>query len=196
MIDMMQRRRGMIKLQEQSSDWDYEWDYTQGLLSSNGFTKTISGTEAAEALQEDGVLISSAFGSYIRFDAVQPTMSVGVGEYLVVLNESNATGAQNLRLCLSNGTNGVQVYVNSSRWRIMNRDNPSAGTIIANAVNGETYRVRLELGETASDVYINGTKVAENVPNSSTIYCPANRLFQQNGGSTLVQSVKYKFGRR
>ena len=58
MVSLMQRRRAMIA-QSDVDSWDYEWNYTDGLLENNGWTHTISGT-ATSSMTVGGLKVSLA----------------------------------------------------------------------------------------------------------------------------------------
>ena len=53
------RRRMMILPGDGLPEWDYEWDYTMGLLSNNGWEKKVSGT-ASETLTSTGDSLKSS----------------------------------------------------------------------------------------------------------------------------------------
>lgn len=185
------RRRMMTKFEI----WDYEWNYADGLLSDNGWSKEIAGI-AQELIEETGLVLSSNINSYVRLYNSDFIVPVGVLEVVYsTLRYSPEQGVQNLRICLSNGTNGVQIMENTGYFRLMDSTvSPNKGTPILPFDTSREYTIRLELYLNAYSVFINNSLVYEGDPDSM-VYSNRTMLMQHNGGSSLIKSVKLKLNR-
>lgn len=183
--------------------WDYEWDYSMGLLEDNGWTKTISGT-ATSSMSENGQKLTSAFNSYVRLDNPNfSTMDVGVLEVRLSAKYSTGSVYQNFRISLSNGSNGVQVYANAGSTgiglKLLDNAAPAKGTLLAPFESGSEHTIRVELNHTTGAVYMDGTLLNANVDVSTMLYCVATRIWSQNqagnDSKTIIKSVKIRKGR-
>lgn len=204
------RRRGLLTLGESDIDWDLEWDYTMGLLENNGWTKETSGT-ASSAMQTGGQRIQSAMNSWIRLNPPSAYTAITSGVMEIVASCAYTTGypgsqpvaaSQNLRICLSNGTNGIQTLVNGGNGgastgvglKIMDNGTPYLCTLISPWVSGAEHTVRLILNNGIGEVWVDGTKVVGSVNASSILYATATRIWSQNSNNqpTILKSVKLK----
>ena len=198
MDSLLMRRRTMMESQigGSSGTWDFEWNYRDGLLSDNGWTKTISGT-ASESIDDTGLILRSSIGSYVRLSNSNFIMPVGVLEVVCAIPEYSAiNGNQNLRISLSNGTNGAQVYVNTDFWRVMDSTAAGSGTPVAPFSANQEYTIRLELDNESFYVFVNDALTYEG-SSSSIVYCTRTSLWSQNqgGGASIIKSIKIKRNR-
>lgn len=180
-----------------SGIWDYEWNYRDGLLSNNGWTKTISGA-ASESIDDTGLILRSDLGgdtgSYVRLSNSNFIMPVGVLE--VVCTITGTSGSYNLRIGLSNGTNGAQVYENTGFWRVMDSTTVDRGTPVAPFSANQEYTIRLELDNESFSVFVNDALTYEGSA-STIVYGAVTHLMSQNqvSGVSIIKSIKIKRNR-
>lgn len=199
MDSLLMRRRAMMEYQNggSSGTWDYEWNYRDGLLSNNGWTKTISGA-ASESIDDTGLILRSGASAYVRLSNSNFIMPVGVLEVVCAIpGYSNNGGSQNLRISLSNGINGAQVYENTDFWRVMDSTlAPNTNTPVAPFSANQEYTIRLELNNESFSVFVNDALTYEG-SSSSIAYCTTTSLTSQNqgGGASIIKSIKIKRNR-
>jgi len=205
----LMRRRGLLTVGS-DIDWDLEWDYTMGLLENNGWTKESSGT-APSSMVTEGQRIQSAMNSWIRLNPPSAYTAITSGIMEVVASCTYMTGipgsqpvatSQNLRLCLSNGANGIHTLVNGGDGgastgiglKIMDNGTPYLCTLISPWVSGAEHTVRLILNNGIGEVWVDGVKVVGSVDASSILYASATRIWSQNSNNqpTILKSVKLK----
>lgn len=195
MDSLLMRRRAMMAPQIVGA-WDYEWNYRDGLLSNNGWTKTISGA-ASESIDDTGLILRSGASAYVRLSNSNFIMPVGVLEVVCAIpGYSNLGGSYNLRISLSNGINGAQVYANTGFWRVMDSTTVDAGTPVAPFSANQEYTIRLELDNESFSVFVNDALTYEGSA-SSIVYCTTTFLMSQNqgGGASIIKSIKIKRNR-
>ena len=188
------RRRLMMQGAAQE-EWDFAWDYMSGLAPDDaGMEKYISSEGSASGvLTEYGYLITAKNSSYIRLVPPQKTMETGVVSIDVVFKSFHDGADKGFRLLLSNGTNGAQVYANYGDALRYNYG--SNTTTLCKLYKDTDYNINLQLNNNGENVvYLNESEILR-TKTLSTSYCTENRIFQQAGGSTLIKSIKYKFGR-
>ena len=201
----------MLTLYKSDIDWDYEWDYSMGLLENNGWAKTVSGS-AASSMIDSGQKLTSAYGAYVRLAAPSQylTMNSGIIEvravcsYQIGSTDATGGGCQNLRIGLSNGTNGIATVVNGSTrsgatqigLKLMNASsgNPSAATHVAPWVSGEEHTIRLVLNNGVADVFVDGALKMDNIGSSTIYYTTMTAVWSQSqlNGETILKYVKLK----
>lgn len=205
----LMRRRGLLK-ESSDIDWDLEWDYTMGLLENNGWTKDVSGT-ASTSMQEQGEQLLSNYSAYVRLNppSAYATMTSGVMEVEASCTYStgggtNPSSAQNLRLALSNGTNGNAICVNGSTaagstgqgLKLQTNSNPRLCEYLSAWVSGSTHTVRLVLNNGSGEVWLDGVLIKSNIASSTIVNTVATRIWCQNAGGgsypTYIKSVKLK----
>lgn len=192
------RRRAMTKSQKAVETWDFEWTYTDGLLSDNGWSREISGT-GSESIDDTGLILRSDLNSFVRLSNSNFVMPVGVIEVTCSIpGYSDSNFAQNLRVCLSNGVNGVQVYENTGFWRLMDSTgNPYTGTsLVPFNSSQEYYTIRLELDNDSFSVFIDEDLIYEG-SSSSIVYATKTFVMSQNqyGGASIIKAIKIKRNR-
>ena len=196
-MELMRRRGMMAADQGTPTAWDYEWNYSDGLPENNGITKTTSGTSTI-TMTSDGLKVSNAANSWVRYTLPTATMTAGIIECTFVgLFNSSAQGSQNLRLCASNGTNGGHTLECMDKFRLLDTTlGPYRGTAIADYENSTEYTVRIELNGSTFDVYINGQAVVSGVQCSGIYYATGNFVMVQNTGNSyyaIIKSIRAKF---
>lgn len=184
-------------------EWDYVWSYLDGVsLSADGWTQESSGT-ASSTYGPTGQVMQAAASSYVRFTPTNDyqAMTVGVMEIDLICNY-DANGIQNCRICLSNGTDGVQVFFNGAiagsgqGLKLMDTDPPSSCTFLSAAPSGVETLLRLEIENGIGRVYKDGVLLSE-FSTSSVLYSTVTRIWSQNAynSQTIIKSVKIKKGR-
>ena len=178
--------------------WDYEWDYTDGTLSAeDGWASTTSGT-ASSAITDSGLGLTSNSNSYIRFENSNFFVTSGVME--VVINTGNIDAAQqNIRIGLSNGTNGIQIYGTvdpvAGKWFVLSDSTTvfSGATRVGQFENNTDYTFRFYLNGTTADVMVDGEYKVTDVDITTINYASRTCVMSQNaGGKTwYVKSIKF-----
>ena len=174
--------------------WDYEWDYTDGLLSSNGWKRNNSAGTTSETLVSEGVQLSAGTGYYIYM-----TNSAYQGDRVlmeVYLKVDSAGTLQNSRLCVSNGVNGIQIYPAGTTWRYNNSSSMGncqnlPADFQANA--DIWYKVRLLLYDSKAYVWIDGTLVGT-CPKTfcTTTSVTSTAVWAQGPCTVTYKSIKLK----
>lgn len=188
----LMRRRGMMAAEQGTPiAWDYEWSYSDGLPENNGMTKTTSGTSTI-TMTSDGLKVSNATNSWVRYTLPTATMTTGIIECTFVgLFDNVSNGVQNLRLCASNGSNGGQTLVCQNKFRLFDTNlGPYRGTAIADYENNTEYTVRIEKNGSTFDVYINGQAVVLGSQISGIYYATGNFVMVQNTGNAYSATIK------
>lgn len=180
-------------------EWDYEWDYSMGLLSSNGWTKYVSGS-ATETLVSNGVQLKSPNSGYVTLrNPDRFNLSKGVIECVLRCNNFNTSyNVQNFRVCFSNGTNGIQVYAPKRVLRIMDAAAVASGTSLGvNLSTNTDYTIKIVLDNGYGQVWLNGSMLRDNIDASTMYYAGNTSIWSQNqrNNYTIVKSVKLKLGR-
>ena len=198
---MLRRQAMMAGKAEPAETWDTVWSYTQGTPDANGWTKYVNGTTASGTIVSNGLQIVGAGGTggtYIYYQPPVSTYTTGVTECKVLFTAIDGGDANNYRYTLSNGANGIQVYVYNDgssdpyKLKLYNQNAASAGTTLASIALNTWYTIRLELGATTSAVYLDDTLLLDNIPNNTMKYCTATRFWQMRGGTSIVEYVKIK----
>lgn len=180
--------------------WDYEWDYSDGLLENDpSWTKEISGT-ASSSMTQSGLALSSSSNSYIRYKRTDSDFNVSKGVLEFTLNTGDVYAEQqNIRACLSNGTNGVQIYAprdgTQSKFVVSTGTGVTAGALfLANYTNNTDYTFRFEIDGTTAKVMINGEYVAQNIDTTSVNYSANTVFMSQNatGKTWYLKSIRFK----
>ena len=174
-------------------DWDYEWDYTKGLLDANGngFEKLTSGGSVSITgtyLQFAGS--SSSYTSY----AMPTGYTTGVMEA-----ELYTTSNAQMRLYFGNGEYGIGIRLQtSSNYKGIYLGN-TLTTKLVTAAASTKYTIRIVLKGTTGDVYVNGNLVSEDTDVTSLTACSKISVFGLGTGSasqkSRLYSIKMKFGR-
>ena len=186
----MRRRMLMTKPKQPEYEWDYEWDYRDGVLleDSGLMVKTTSGSSSSEMTDDGQRLTVHRSPAHVKLtSAKQPTCNSGVlYAKFVLIRLASANG---FRLMLSNGTNGIQVYINSTNGLYVD----NTGTAICALDLLVEYELMIVLNKSGeNEVYLNGERVCSTT-SFETQYCNNNNVIQQEGGETLLRELKYKF---
>lgn len=185
----MFRRRMMLESHKNDDiDWDLEWDYTMGLPEDNGFKKTINGTNISDELTVNGLLISVNSNGYIRYRPIGfETCNEGIYEIKLII--SRIPTSNGVRLILSNGTNGNQIFIHSNQIKY---DQRGAQIKIDNVIFDTELTIKIERINNQNYVYVNNEIIYQSKI-VSIWYTGGNDLFfQTNPLKAVLKSIKLK----
>ena len=179
--------------------WDYEWDYSMGSLTDNGFSFDNGYNEWTNEFTDKGQLVSyiGSRNSYAVQGRYTPlnfatTTTHAIIECVIEIKEfeTNTSVDQGFIIALSDGTNVAAIYADNLGFRY------DEGTIASIALDTE-YKVRLEFDtENGVKCSINGKEVLNTVnfvrASIANTVRPTFRLMQMATGSTYIKSVKYR----
>lgn len=176
--------------------WDYEWDYTDGLLSSNGWSKYSSGSSATESLVSDGVKLVSNSSQEIRmYKEDWNTHKKALMEVTMYFSGLNANQRNN-RISLGNSDGyTVTFFPCNAYWRPQNNTTINSCLITTDAVANTSYTLRLLLIDGCGFVWVNNSLKAYPVsPGTATqkFSYPLVSSCLQNNQYGIFQSIKLK----
>lgn len=187
------RRREMLQASGGGPEWDYEWDYTKGLLDAtgNGFEKITSGGSVSII---DTYLRFSGSSSLYTSYAMPTFYTTGVMEAEIL----TATNAQ-MQLYFGNGEYGVGIRLQTSANYKGIYLGTSLSTKLVTAAASTKYKVRLVLKGTTADVYVDDNLVLadEDVTTLTSCYRVYVTGLGTGGASqqSRLYSLKMKFNR-
>jgi len=176
--------------------WDYEWDYTNGLLSANGWSTYSSGTSAKESLVSDGVkLVSNASQEIRMYKADWTTHKKALMEVTMYFSGLYANQRNN-RISLGNSDGyTVTFFPCNAYWRPQNHTTISSCLSTTPAVANTSYTLRLLLIDGSGFVWVNNSLKAYPVsPGTATqkFSYPLVSSCLQNNQYGIFQSIKLK----
>lgn len=171
-----------------NQDWDIVWDYSMGLPEDNGFTKTIDGANISDELTDNGLLISVNSGGYIRYKPIGfETCNEGIYEIKFIMSTIPANNG--IRLILSNGTDGNQIFINSNQIKY---DQRGVQIKIDNAIFDTESTIKIVRINNQNYVYVNNEIIYQSEIVSNW-YTSGNYLFfQTNPLKAVLKSIKFK----
>ena len=181
-----------------SYDWDYEWDYTDGLLTSNGWTQTNWNTGGVATMTETGLKLTSNGNTNIMFKNTSYNMAKGVMEVTLAETYNTSTANINGNICLSNGTTGINIISPKGKVGIRNNSTLANCTTFATLSSATDFILRICLDGNVGRVCVDGEKVWETSDvnaNNISNYGSNTRLgseSQQSGYYTLIKSIRIK----
>ena len=177
--------------------WDYEWDYSKGSLTDNGFTFKNGYDEWKNELTEKGQLVSyiGSRNSYAVQGIYNPkgfatTTTHAIIECIIEIKTLSQNSTYGFVMDLSDGTNTACIIAGSAGFKYNNN-------IIAPIAVDTEYKVRLEFDtENGVKCSIDGKEVLDTVEfamaglssQAGTVNC----LKQVATGATYIKSVKYR----
>ena len=192
----MNRRRMMMLQNASKENWDFNWNYKQGLLS-NYLTTTFSG-EATETMTEKGLFLEVnaaelSSTNYVRYEFTPSNSNKAVIEMLININKF--AKQDGFRILLSQGNKGCQLYIQEGyigyEAGLNSVGTPVFISKIPLALNTD-YLIRIEYSITFGNrITVNNALLYEGSIFSSA-YCTHNRLYQQKDGSTYIKEVRFK----
>jgi hypothetical protein len=191
-MTLMQRRRALMAQKPYGEQWDYIWNYTDGMPENNGFTKTATGGSYSY-LASDGVVLCAIGAFNIQYVfPVQQTIN-GVVEIVVKFDSTPSDDiVQGFRFCVSNGSDGGQIMCPTKGLCLMTSSNGNYAEKIADVSTGVWYVIRISLKGPVFDVYLNNEKIVADRANLD-LFATQTRIMQQAGGQSTLKSIKYKF---
>lgn len=176
--------------------WDYEWDYTDGLLSANGWSTYSNGATAKESMASDGVKLTSNASAEIRmYKADWTTHKKALMEVTMYFSGLNANQRNN-RISLGNSDGyTVTFFPCNAYWRPQNHTTISSCLSTVGATANTSYTLRLLLLDGSGFVWVNNTLVAYPVsPGTETqkFSYPVVSSCLQNSQYGIFSSIKLK----
>lgn len=186
----------MVQAASAPSEWDYEWDYTKGLLNQNGngFNYvTVGASGYACVIVDDYLQFRGSSSNYKRYD-YGSVYNTGVMEAEIYVNTNGV-----MLLAFSDGEHiiGVGLRASSSYKGIYLGTGTTTKLISATAER--KYKVRLVLKPgLLGDVYVGDNLVAEDV-DASTYTGDKISVTGRGSGTgnaySRLYSLKMKFNR-
>lgn len=188
--------------------WDYNWDYSQGLLSENGWTNatgTQAGATGTETMESNGVKLTITQNGnaarYVSLSHTDTTITKGVIE--IEFTQTAIYGSVrpdlfNFQVNLSNGSEGVSVLSNS-QFLYLKCNSTGASDLRCIAIHdalvtNTRYTLTIVMDENLFEVYLNHKLLIESSYFNPTLTTHAY-IKQQYGGTTIIHSVKMKHNR-
>ena len=174
--------------------WDLEWNYKMGKLEENEFLKVIQGN-TKDILNDDGeILTIYSNGSHLLYHAKVTTTKKAKAEVILSVKEFAAT--RGFRFTLSNGTYGCHISIRNGGLYVdentTNSNDIGTKRISDLEINRE-YKIKLYFDENdGCKVYLD-EKLIYDEKIFSYCWIKQNNVIQQDGGTTVLKSVKYKF---
>lgn len=167
----------------------YEWDVSKGLLSEDGWTKTITG-DALEILSAEGcVLTSNGSGASVRLrrTAFNESGMIVVEVYVTGYNSDETSS--NFIIDLTNGTKGFRISLKNGYWYCNS-------TQLCEAVSNTSYKIEAGIQGSAHNalaVFINDVQYLHKAGGLSTSYTNMQILSSNQAGySSVIKSIKYR----
>lgn len=184
------RRREMILANATPSEWDYEWYYTDGLPTNDGWTKTGADTPS---MTSTGLQVSrSYFTKNVAITNGVIEAKFVIPSYRTSMNSNRAL------LRIGDATNCIYVLFyryNAQKIVLYDASNLSSSdpTSIGSFSWGGEYVVRININGATGSVEINDVTVKDNI-DTTTMYSPGTLLWGNNAqyGRSVWQYVKYK----
>ena len=204
MVSLMQRRREMMQTTGASPlpEWDYEWDWSDGIMSNNGWTKTYNGTVYEEVQTSDQRVRTGArrTDNWIKLTRTSLNTSTGVLQVHHVITGSNNWFVE---LTLGNGTGGIRVrFQFTSSYQgiyLVDSSNIANMTKLTSLAGGTEHTTKLLLNGSYADVYDNNVMLVSNVSISSIVGATDTEYyFEDRSTSTryhYLHDIKMKLGR-
>ena len=184
-------RRRLTMDTKPTQDWDVAWDYTMGFPEDNGFTMTTAYIGDNPEMTESGVLYrppASVFNPYFEFVPTGYTIcNEAIFEANVAILEFNG-GDNGMRLAISDGSSGAQIYVRSGCMYL--QENRTQTHIRDLSVNVD-YIFKIIRKDEKNEVYLDNDLIYQSIT-ASSLYNTKTRVMFQNGGQYLLEAIKFK----
>ena len=198
MGELLTRRALMLPGEVTPREWDYEWDYTKGLLDSDGWeVERVGSGSSSVSINSGGYLrfqgTSSTYYNYFKTD--EYTQAVAEFEVYMEANQNvirlNVGGNETYNL-------GVRMQV-SSNYKGLYLGTSVSSTKLATISYAQKYKVKLVLNGSVGQVYLDDALIADDIDTSANLNCNHAFVSGRSAGSTVrynrLYSVKMKFGR-
>ena len=175
-----------------AQDWDVAWDYTMGFPEDNRFTMTTAYIDDNPEMTESGVLYrpkaESVQNPYFEFVPTgYTTCNEAIFEADVKILEFNS-GDNGMRLAISNGSSGAQIYVRSGRMYLQENN---IQTYIRDLSVNVDYIFKIIRKDEKNEVYLDNDLIYQSIT-ASSLYNTKTRLMLQNGGEYLLKAIRFK----
>lgn len=178
-------------LKDPTEDYDVVWDYTMGFPEDNGFTMTTAYIGDNLEMTESGVLYRPPAGVVNPYFEFVPTGYTTCNEAIfeadVKILEFNS-GDNGMRLAISNGSSGAQIYVRSGCMYL--QENRTQTHIRDLSVNVD-YIFKIIRKDEKNEVYLDNDLIYQSIT-ASSLYNTKTRVMFQNGGQYLLEAIKFK----
>ena len=195
MGDILRRRGMMVPGESTPREWDYEWDYTKGLLNANnnGWTYVTAGSTGYPCVITEDYLRFRGSSSNYKYYNYNSVYNTGVMEAEIYV-ASNAI----MLLAFSNGEHSIGINLRGSGTTGIYLGTGTS-TMLQSASAATKYKIRLVLKNgLLGDVYVNDVLKAEDADISSNTV-PNIRVTGRGSGSgnvySRLYSLKMKFNR-
>ena len=174
-----------------AQNWDVAWDYTTGMPEDNGFTLTTQYISDNSEMTKNGVLYRPPVSISQPYFELVPTgytiCNEAIFEANVAILEFNS-GDNGMRLAISDGSSGVQIYVRSGSLYL--QENRTQTHIINLSTNSD-YIFKIIRKDVKKEVYLDNDLIYESTV-ASSLYNTKTRLMFQNGGEYLLKAIRFK----
>lgn len=198
-MDDLDVRRAMMSGGIVLPEWDYEWDYTKGLLSENGNgwnVERVSTGNSSVSINSNGYLrfygTSSTFYNYQYPDmytkcVCEYEVYMEANQNVIRLNACG-NGTYSLGVRMQYSTNYKGIYLGTT-----------ATTKLATISYNRKYKVKLVVNGPVGQVYLDDVLIADNIDLTTVPNCDHAFISCRGAGGTArynrLYSVKMKFGR-
>ena len=170
-------------------EWDSVWDFSDGLPTVAGWTRTTSGGTCS--------LVTN--GLNLRKNSYEKDIDIsnGVIEAKFIINNERSTMAENRAwLRIGNASNAIYVVFktyNTHHIRLYDNSLVQNGTDLGTFTLGDEYTLKLTINGSVGVVEVNGVVVKDDV-NTASILSKGPLKFGSDGqyGGSTWQYVKYK----
>lgn len=176
-MSLNDRRRALMAQKPSGEQWDYVWNYTDGMPEDNGATKVTNGVFTIQMTNE-GLSIGTDHGAYVAYRFLNYQSDAGTIECEFIMPE-DPWRWQNIRIGYSDGTSGFQIESKSGNVAPMESSTPMAGSIL-----GAINTVKVCWGNSKGAFWLNGTMVGENL--LPTQYSGNTQVMIQNTGGIVI----------
>ena len=157
-MSFLRRRMASDSFKDDNQDWDVVWDYTMGDPLENGFTKQTG--DYQPQITDDGLYFDcNSSHLYGIYPTNFPNCNEGIYEIEVKIIRNNVSNGQGLRLQLTNGTEGVGIYMITNNIIQYNNGGQNIYIDIGSYNLNEWFKFRIELSNNTAYVYLNNNLI-------------------------------------
>ena len=182
---------GNSTTEEGSDDWDLAWNYLMSDPLDWGFTRQ-SGFYNPTMTQDGLYFNGNGTDLYGIYPTNYPNCNEGIYEIEAKIIRNNVSNGQGLRLQLTNGTEGVGIYMITNN--IIQYDNGGQNIYIdIGSYNlNEWFKFRIELSNNTAYVYLNNNLIHQTTTLSKGYMTSGNRFLVQGSVECYVRSIRFK----
>ena len=196
MVELLRRRAMLANNTVSIPEWDYVWNSSKGLLSSNGWTESKVGSGSSSvSIVSDYLKFQSTSSNYYNFQYPN-TYTKGVVEAELYCTNN---AMMRLNVCGNDVYSfGVRLQT-SSNYKGLYLGTSTSGTKIMTASYNTKYKIRLVLNENIGQVYVDDVLLLDNIDTTAVPNCSNAFISGRGTGGTSresrLYSLKMKFGR-